>query len=143
MSCGSRCRVAGGGEECDAGSVEVHQTGAAVGLFNVGSGLGRGGLITAQMLLFISGIVQLILLPMQEPLGNLTCYCLSVPSLSGGPSRRSQHSSRLPSDLYSRLREADSTLFDIPEPEKRNFTSGASHGIQIKLHSGCESSQTV
>lgn len=131
------CRLRGSG---------VHQTGAAVGLFNVGSGLGRGGgggLITAQMLLFISGIVQLILLPMPEPLGNLTCYCLSVPSLSGGPNRRSEHSSRLPSDLYSRLREADSTLFDIPEPEKRNFTSGASHGIQIKLDSGCESSQAV
>lgn len=105
---------------------------------------GRGrGLITAQMLLFISGIVQLISLPMPEPLGNLTCYCLSAPPLSGGPNRRSEHSSRLPSDLYSRLRGADSTLFDIPGPEKRNFTSGASHGIQIKLDSGCESSQTV
>lgn len=62
------------------GSVEVHQAGrgrqagTAVGLLNVGSGLqggsARASLITAQMPLFIFRTVQLISVPVSEPLGK-------------------------------------------------------------------------
>lgn len=60
------------------GSMEVfhagRQAGSAVGLLNVGSGLQGGSvlasLITAQMPLFIFRTVQLILVPVSEPLGK-------------------------------------------------------------------------
>ncbi len=50
------------------------QAGTAVGLLNVGSGLqggsARASLITAQMPLFIFRTLQLILVPVSEPLGK-------------------------------------------------------------------------
>lgn len=59
------------------GSLEaksIRQAGAAVGLLNVGSGLQGGSapayLITAQMPLFIFRTVQLISVPVSEPLGK-------------------------------------------------------------------------
>ena len=60
--CGSEVHQAGG------------QAGTAVGLLNVGSGLQGGStqasLITAQMPLFIFRTLQLILVPVSEPLGK-------------------------------------------------------------------------
>lgn len=70
------------------------QAGAAVGLLNVGSGLQGGStqasLITAQMPLFIFRIVQLILVPVSEPLGksDLLLPLRAVHVLSLTPSAR-------------------------------------------------------
>lgn len=80
------------------GSLEaksIRQAGTAVGLLNVGSGLQGGNapayLITAQMPLFIFRTVQLISVPVSEPLGKsdllLPLRVVRVLSLTHGTRR--------------------------------------------------------